>query len=73
MMDVVARLLQNADGLIEGFRPGVTQPAPAPRFSETASEISAPPPDTGQDTEVVLRAAGYSGADIRAMHEKRII
>ncbi|MGI9236966.1 MAG: CaiB/BaiF CoA transferase family protein [Woeseiaceae bacterium] len=52
---------------------GVTQPAPAPRFSETASEISAPPPNAGQDTEVVLREAGYSSVDIRTLHEQRII
>ncbi len=43
---------------------GVTQPAPAPRFSKTGSEISTPPPKPGQHTDDVLGKAGYSRQDI---------
>lgn len=46
---------------------GVTQPAPAPRFSETESCVASPPPRAGQDTEVILSAAGYSADDLDAM------
>ena len=38
---------------------GVTQPAPAPRFSRTESEIQGPPPMAGQHTDEVLSAWGF--------------
>ena len=37
---------------------GVTQPAPAPRFSRTQGEIQSPPPWPGQHTAEALRAWG---------------
>ncbi len=37
---------------------GITQPAPAPRFSRTPPEISGPPPHAGQHTEEVLAGWG---------------
>ena len=37
---------------------GVTQPAPAPRFSLTPAEIGGPPPVTGQHTREVFREWG---------------
>ena len=37
---------------------GVTQPAPAPRFSRTRPDLPAPPPDPGRDTAAVLRDWG---------------
>ncbi len=46
---------------------GVTQPAPAPRFSETESAISSPPPRPGEHTEAVLIEAGYSAVEIEAL------
>ncbi len=52
---------------------GVTQPAPAPRFSKTPSEISGPPPSNGQDTDDVLRVAGYSDDDLAAFRERAVI
>ena len=52
---------------------GVTQPAPAPRFSETVSEISAAPPNLGEHTEDVLSGIGYSAEDIGALREQRVI
>jgi len=38
---------------------GVTQPAPAPRFSRTPSRVSHPPRPIGADTQAVLRELGY--------------
>ena len=43
---------------------GVTQPAPAPRFSRTPSEVQRPPSEPGADTEEGLRAWGFTQADI---------
>jgi len=48
---------------------GVTQPAPAPRFSETGSRIASPPPLVGQHTESILAAAGYAADDLAALRE----
>jgi len=46
---------------------GVTQPAPAPRFSATPAEVQAPPVGIGADTAAVLRAAGYTDPEIEAL------
>jgi alpha-methylacyl-CoA racemase len=43
---------------------GVTQPAPAPRFSRTEASISAPPAHAGQHTDDVLAEAGLSAERI---------
>jgi len=43
---------------------GVTQPAPAPRFSRTQSQIQKPPSPHGGDTEAVLSDWGYSAEQI---------
>ena len=43
---------------------GVTQPAPAPRFSRTVPVISSPPSHPGQNTADVLALAGYDAAAI---------
>lgn len=51
---------------------GVTQPAPAPRFSETESKVMSPPPAPGEHTEQVLRLAGYSGEECEALREQGI-
>ena len=52
---------------------GVTQPGPAPRFSATASGVASPPPETGQDTDAVLEAAGYSRERRAALREAGVI
>ena len=48
---------------------GITQPAPAPRFSRTPGSIERPPPHAGQHTDEVLDAWGLSAervAELRA-------
>jgi alpha-methylacyl-CoA racemase len=52
---------------------GVRQPAPAPRFSETVSEIASPPPESGQHTDDVLADAGYATGDIATLREQGVI
>ena len=52
---------------------GVTQPAPAPRFSETPAEISSPPPESGAHTNHILAAAGYSEEELEQLREMTII
>ena len=43
---------------------GITQPAPAPRFSRTASEIKHPPAATSDDIRSALADWGWSDSDI---------
>ena len=52
---------------------GVTQPAPAPRFSETPSEIGSAPPESGQHTADILAAAGYSEKELERLRAMGII
>ncbi|MEV4544582.1 CaiB/BaiF CoA transferase family protein [Micromonospora echinaurantiaca] len=50
-------------------RDGVTQPAPAPRFSGTPTALRRPPPQPGEHTDEVLVEAGFDAlriADLRA-------
>ncbi len=46
---------------------GITQPAPAPRFSRTASEISQAPAATNSDISNVLSAWGLSDSEIDSL------
>ena len=46
---------------------GVTQPAPAPRFSRTAPGVQGPPAWPGQHTDEVLAEFGVTPADIAAL------
>jgi alpha-methylacyl-CoA racemase len=43
---------------------GVSQPAPAPRFSRTPGEIRRPPPHPGEHTDEVLSAWGIDADEI---------
>lgn len=52
---------------------GVTQPAPAPRFAETPSEIQGPPPEVGQQTEAILRAAGFAKNEIELLVDAGVV
>jgi len=51
---------------------GYEQPAPAPKFSHTPASAGRVP-ETGRDTEVVLRANGYSQERIKQMREQGAI
>jgi alpha-methylacyl-CoA racemase len=46
---------------------GITQPAPAPRFSGTPAEVRSPPAAVGTDAGQLLVEAGYSAAEIEAL------
>ena len=46
---------------------GVVQPAPAPRFSRTAPELTVSSRLAGEDSRQVLAEAGYSVAEIDAL------
>jgi alpha-methylacyl-CoA racemase len=52
---------------------GVTQPAPAPRFSRTAPEVSAAPAAPGEHTEDVLADWGWTGDAIAALKAAQVI
>lgn len=46
---------------------GVSQPAPAPRFSRTPAGVPAPPEAAGGSTDAVLGAWGFSPAEIASL------
>jgi alpha-methylacyl-CoA racemase len=48
---------------------GVPQPAPAPRFSRTAPEISRPASEPGADTDEALAAWGIPDAEIASLRD----
>jgi alpha-methylacyl-CoA racemase len=48
---------------------GQVQPAPAPRFSRTASKVEFAPRKAGADTKSVLAELGYDEADVQALNE----
>jgi alpha-methylacyl-CoA racemase len=48
---------------------GIVQPAPAPRFDRTPSEIRHGNRSLGIDTEEVLAEAGFEAAEIKALRE----
>jgi alpha-methylacyl-CoA racemase len=48
---------------------GLTQAAPAPRFSRTPPELVRPAPHPGQHTDEVLRDAGLADDDIVKLHQ----
>ena len=54
-------------------RDGVLQPSPAPRFSRTPEAIRGPARPAGADSEAVLKAAGYSAADIAALIAQGVV
>jgi alpha-methylacyl-CoA racemase len=49
---------------------GVTQPAPAPRFSVTPGAIQGPPPKIGADNDEALGDWGFSAEAIAALKEQ---
>ncbi|GLQ05742.1 CaiB/BaiF CoA transferase family protein [Sneathiella chinensis] len=52
---------------------GVVQPAPAPKFSRTKSEIKCPPPAPGAHTQEALLEWGVDQSRIDALREKAAI
>lgn len=52
---------------------GVTQPAPAPRFSRTPSAIQKPPSAHGADTDAVLADWGFSADAIATLKAKHTV
>ena len=46
---------------------GVTQPAPAPRFSRTMAEIKCPPPTVGNGDDTVLSDWGFTAHEVGAL------
>ncbi|MCB0977259.1 MAG: CoA transferase [Acidimicrobiales bacterium] len=52
---------------------GITQPAPAPRFSRTPGSIDRPPPHAGQHTDEVLADWGVPAERIAALRESNAI
>lgn len=52
---------------------GVVQPAPAPRFSRTATGAPTAPPDRGSATSEVLTELGLTDADIAALQQQGVL
>lgn len=52
---------------------GVTQPAPAPRFSRTAPATPAAPSRPGEDGEAILAAWGFTVESIEALRAAEVI
>ena len=52
---------------------GVTQPAPAPRFSRTATAVPAAAAPAGSDTAAVLAAIGYAPERIAALRDAGVV
>ena len=48
---------------------GVTQPAPAPRFSRTTADIAGPPPAPGQHTDDALADWGFTADELAKLRE----
>jgi alpha-methylacyl-CoA racemase len=52
---------------------GVTQPAPAPRFSETPGSIQRPPAHPGEHTDEILGEIGRDAVAIAALRDSRAV
>ena len=52
---------------------GVTQPAPAPRFSATPAEVRAPSPGIGEQGTELLALAGYTAEEIAALQAAGVV
>ena len=49
---------------------GVTQPAPAPRFSRSPGKIRSAPPSNGEHSEAVLADWGFSSDEIESLQQR---
>jgi len=52
---------------------GISQPAPAPRFSATPAGVRAPPGGVGEHTAQLLGAAGYTADEIAALSAAGVV
>jgi alpha-methylacyl-CoA racemase len=52
---------------------GASQPAPAPRFSRSKTQISRPPPHVGQHTDEALADWGFGAEEIAELREAKAI
>ncbi|WP_374604088.1 CaiB/BaiF CoA transferase family protein [Niveibacterium sp.] len=52
---------------------GIRQPAPAPRLSATPASVRSEPPLAGEHTVELLRAFGFSDADLDALLAARVV
>jgi alpha-methylacyl-CoA racemase len=52
---------------------GVTQPAPAPRFSRTAPAVPTPPASSGEHAESILLAWGFSEERVASLKNRAVI
>jgi alpha-methylacyl-CoA racemase len=52
---------------------GVTQPAPAPRFSATPAAVRSPPAGIGDDTRQLLESLGYAADEIAALSGASVV
>jgi alpha-methylacyl-CoA racemase len=48
---------------------GITQPAPAPRFLGTPTNVQRPPARVGENTDEILADWGFSTGEIAALHQ----
>jgi alpha-methylacyl-CoA racemase len=54
-------------------RDDVVQPAPAPRFSETPTQLTLPPPAIGEHTAGILSDLGISDDEVRRLHQVGVV
>ena len=54
-------------------REDVVQPAPAPRFSATPTELTLPPPAAGEHTGAILAGLGLSGDEVARLHDAGVV
>jgi alpha-methylacyl-CoA racemase len=52
---------------------GITQPAPAPRFSRTSPQVKSPPSRPGQHTDQALTNLGFSAQEIARLRQKGVV
>ena len=52
---------------------GIDQPAPAPRFSRSATDLPQGSPPPGGDTDKVLAEAGFNSGEIAKLHETGVV
>ena len=52
---------------------GVTQPAPAPRFSRSVAKIKSPPPSPGTTNDAVLEEWGFQADEVGALRNAGVL